>query len=580
MKVNEIKSELQEFVKGDLNAILFNGAWGIGKTYNVKQFLSDKKFRKKNKFKYHYISLFGKKSLDEVNTELYNMIHKRKRQVLTAISSVVKLINVGVSLQTGIKIYENVEAHGELKVSKENFSFKENNDIKRIKKKHLIIIDDFERKSETILNDDFLGYINSLILQGFKVVVLADLNNEYGKEKHKYNLVRNEKTSYKISKVNWGEDILGEYREKVFDKIYEISETPKNVKLELLSKNKEYIEDYVLDEFKDNLRLVIKTNNLFNQIKNIIDKNNYKNIDLKLIFKCCTYVIVEEFTHKYTNDMKKKIKNDANKIFFDTSTRGAIYSYNYSKENEPDFKNYLECVLEFYYNNSYKKLDDMFNDLKRKENISMSCFYLSDEEKIDLINKQQKYILSLENVNEDQKNKIDTFINDWFSYAGYLNFNLDKDKLFKKLHELNVDIDITFSNSKKLIDFYNEYKEYRENRVIDEYIIRLKSDNLNEVIDSVKALKNNYYLFSDKSKQKLIKGFKTNNFYLSKINGSITYEEWHLAHKICRLVSECMVDLKKDLCNYLKLISKKFKNDKSCEERVKTLIKQYNLNNQ
>ena len=61
MKVNEIKKELQNFIDSDLNAILFNGAWGIGKTYNTKEFLADKKFMKEKNYKYLYVSLFGKK---------------------------------------------------------------------------------------------------------------------------------------------------------------------------------------------------------------------------------------------------------------------------------------------------------------------------------------------------------------------------------------------------------------------------------------------------------------------------------------------------------------------------------------
>lgn len=582
MKVNEIKKELQNLIDSDLNAILFNGAWGIGKTYNTKEFLADKKFMKEKNYKYLYVSLFGKKSLDEVNTELYNMLNKTRNRVLNVISSVVKLINVGVSLQTGIKFKDNNELQGELKLSNNEFEIEKNNDkgIKKPKKNYLIIIDDFERKSETILNDDFLGYVNSLILQGFKVVVLADLNNKYGMEKHKYNIIKDEKTSYKISKVNWGEDVLGEYKEKVFDKTYELVETPKEIKIELLGSNKDFVDDYLLDEFGNNLRLVIKTNSLFNQIREYIKEKKYQNADLNLIFKCCVYVAIEEFTNKYTKELNDKIKDSESRIFYDNSIHGSIYDYNrkHVKIDEPSFSVYLDSVIDSNYKKSYDKLDDILDVSKSKESIYKSCFFLSDKGKIDLIKKQQKYILSLKVADDDIKNRVNSFINDWFAYAPYLKFNLDNEALFKKLAELDIEIDMGLNNTKDFIEFDVKYKEYKQNFIIQEIFKNLKSKNIDKIYSNMSRLSEMYYPLIGDSKKIILKEFKENGFYINKINGTITYEDWKLTHLICRFISEQAKELKVDLCNRLKELKKQYKDDKSCTNRVNVLINQYGLN--
>ena len=167
MRTENIKNVANRLIESDEKAILISGPWGIGKTYEIKEFIKSKKEdTKSKKIKIAYSSLFGKNSIDEVNTELYQLFHPAKK-VLNTITNVAKLINVGVGFSCGINLSvddESVKINQNLKTNKKTTS--------------LIILDDFERKSDKITAEELLGFINGLINQGFKVIVLADLDTK------------------------------------------------------------------------------------------------------------------------------------------------------------------------------------------------------------------------------------------------------------------------------------------------------------------------------------------------------------------------------------------------------------------
>ena len=580
MKVNEIYNELDNFLNSDLSAILFDGDWGIGKTYQAKLFLNDKKIKKKHKkWKFYYISLFGKKSLDEVNTELYNLINKKKNQVLTIISCAVKLININAKINYDLKLSDNLKVSAEAKIDSNSISLNKSNN--KLKKKYLVVIDDFERKSDLISNDDLLGYINNLILQGFKVVVLADLKCKYGKLKNKYNLEIDEKT-YVVSKVNWGEDMLGKYKEKVFHKIYTIDETPEDIMLEILGNNKGYIEEDGLKEFNKNLRLLIKTNRLFNILKNYINNKKYKNVDLKILFRCCMYITIESFTHKYTNDLNNSIKDKANLMFFDNSVIGSITFYNKNKfgipQNsiEPNFNRYLHCVYLVNDKNNISFIDDFFGDNKNNKVLFESCFYLSDKNKIKAAKKRFDYILGMPNKNKYSYSLINQFLNEWCSYYDYLDLSfIDEDRLFNKLKELQFKFNLIGENNNKFKLLAKKYEDYCKERENFDIVQELNQSNKKNIGSIIAKISKNFDTYNDDTKKAILKLLKSNNFYLTNITNDITEDSWQLNHLICQVVVNNIKECKDDLYNYLIKLKEENINDKSCNQRVELLVKQY-----
>ena len=185
MKIEKLNEVLKNFQENSDRTILIDGPWGCGKTHCILDFLKEEKKNKKskNKSSITYLSLFGKTSVDEIHLELYRNFHKAKH-----ISK--KIINVlpkvsGLFGEAG-KAIENLEYT--LKTDR-------NSKINDGKKRRIIILDDFERLDfNKIPFREILGYINSLIMQQLKVIIICN-----GDEivKNDYEIIENLNIFYK-----------------------------------------------------------------------------------------------------------------------------------------------------------------------------------------------------------------------------------------------------------------------------------------------------------------------------------------------------------------------------------------------
>ena len=259
MKVKDIEKVIENLISNNqLSAILLDGQWGIGKTYTVMEYLKTRK-----DCKVGYTSLFGKNSIDEINTELYRELHPRQK-VLETISHVVSLVGTSVSIG-GVGINLNGIQVGQNKTIKSTTP----------KYKIIIVLDDFERSEKLDVNS-LMGYFNALMLQGVKIVVLSNFGGRL-------------------------DERLGEYREKVFDRIYTISETQMEVAKKLVSQELELNKKH-LNLAEQNLRILIKANALFGQVKHYLEEKSIQDIDLNQLFICCLYVVVETLTNNITKE--------------------------------------------------------------------------------------------------------------------------------------------------------------------------------------------------------------------------------------------------------------------------------------
>ncbi len=237
MKTNQIQSAIEAMFNetNHITAILIDGQWGVGKTYATLDVL-----RKTKSCRYAYSSFFGKTSIDELNTELYRQLNKSDK-ILNTVSSIVSLIGASVSF-SGVGINLN------------GTTFNKSHKIKKSKKyTTLVVLDDLERMDENkITQNALLGYINQLSLQGIKVLALSNLGDKLGNH-------------------------LGEFKEKVFDRIFKITDTPLEIAKSLVDKNAD-IDLKCLDLVSNNLRMFIKADSLYQQIKKhlqdkLIDNN-------------------------------------------------------------------------------------------------------------------------------------------------------------------------------------------------------------------------------------------------------------------------------------------------------------------
>jgi hypothetical protein len=175
---NHIENYLDYYLKirSPKFAVAITGDWGAGKTFFIKNYFNEWSSRDANR-KYHYITLNGLSSFDDIDSELFASMHPiLSNKKLQMGGRVVKGLMKGV-----LKI--DLDESGNA-TAKPSIDFK----IKDIEnasnpKNNVYIFDDLERCK--LSPEETLGYINYIVEhQGCSVVVIAEMNkfNNYGNE--------------------------------------------------------------------------------------------------------------------------------------------------------------------------------------------------------------------------------------------------------------------------------------------------------------------------------------------------------------------------------------------------------------
>lgn len=148
--------------------VMLDGPWGIGKTYLVKKFLKHK--FGDDKQQYTYISLFGLKSLSEIDDALYAAAHP----LLAS-----KGVKVAGKLAKALLKFNDVEIDYDFDIK----------DFLAKRSTNVFIFDDLERAEMD--TNEVLGYINEFVEHdGCKVIIIANQNEfegdaEYARRKEK-----------------------------------------------------------------------------------------------------------------------------------------------------------------------------------------------------------------------------------------------------------------------------------------------------------------------------------------------------------------------------------------------------------
>ena len=148
--------------------VMLDGPWGIGKTYLVKKFLGDR--FGDDKQKYTYISLFGLKSLSEIDEALYAAAHP----ILTS-----KGMKIAGKLTKALLKFKDIEIESDFDIK----------DFLAKKSTNIFIFDDLERTEMD--TNEVLGYINEFVEHdGCKVIIIANQaefegDKEYARRKEK-----------------------------------------------------------------------------------------------------------------------------------------------------------------------------------------------------------------------------------------------------------------------------------------------------------------------------------------------------------------------------------------------------------
>lgn len=163
---------IDQYLKIDTSyAVIINGPYGIGKTYYFKNVLGPainkinlpKDNRKQ--FSAIHISLFGLKSLEEIQTEIFVSLHPiLKNKGLKLAAGVCKSIIRGIAQIYKLGELDKYIADGEIKAGK----FLTYDEL-------VICFDDIDRKSDSLNLKDVFGFINSIVENlGAKVLIIAN----------------------------------------------------------------------------------------------------------------------------------------------------------------------------------------------------------------------------------------------------------------------------------------------------------------------------------------------------------------------------------------------------------------------
>lgn len=546
MKLSQTHKIVDEFIKDEtMSAILIDGAWGIGKTHTLLSYI----VKNKKKKKFAYVSLFGKEDLDEINTDLYYQIYPSRR-ILNVVSHVIKLAEAGISTSCGF----NVNLGG--------YEFNLKKKIKKKKKKQIVVIfDDLERRSENINDDNLIGYFNELLLQGIKIIILSNLNNANSEK-------------------------LGVYKEKVFDRIYKISETEDEIVSNILGSNYNLINKEILNMLDNNLRMIRKTNSLYTQVmKHLNDKKVEHSINNEL-FVICACVVKETLTEMITKEYKDTASEESKKYFpyysLSQFRRMAIDKLFRTKFGTPidGFSSLIDGVFLFFEENDFSILDACFAiDQDNEEQLfKTSIFYMSDDNKIKTIKKQYKYILTLDKLNDGEQNVVESAIREWFSYGDYLDFSfINEEKLFQSIFKLNLELDTFMCGNESFKKFKERYllveKKLQEKKIKDQ----LNTSNRADLYNHLKNLKHSFSGYSKEVQDTIGKHLVSQKFYITSIHGDMDGFEWKLTHLICDFIGNYARGLVDKLYKYLKSYKQKYPDDLSLQNRIDGLISQYKL---
>lgn len=567
MVVSKIKEVLNKFLSSEDRVILINGPWGCGKTYSIKEFLEENSENKK--IKIAYVSLFGKSSVDEIHTEIYNKYHPVKKWGAAIVGVIPKITAVVPNEKAGTigNIIESINCVLKIKADKKAKK-------KQIKNEtNLIIFDDFERMNfENISTVDFLGYLNSLVLQNFKIVVV-------GNEKE---LLENKNIieAYK------------DFKEKIFDSEYRISATNREIIDMFFSDKLELLQNYVVDEFNNNLRTAKKVNSFYNKVIDLLKGYNEEYMAIQseqTILYCCALVIagtnnqysecrpVEVKENNYVLDLIAYKSKDSNvqqiaeEVYWHLNKRDTIYTE----------IQVIIALLRLYYFNDEEQLFELFASRKQRivSPLLNSAFYLSDSGKRELFEKQYKAIL---NGDEVLSGKLKNTISNMYMYEQFSNIKTKEDILISGIisnyetYKEDISSIITYPE-KDLKEFKIKLeiaeKDYIINCLINDLRTAWENKNYLQINDCFVALRHNE-VFKDKNKlcDKIFNVIKDYNFFIDDLYGDIDEPIWGTAHGVCRLAKT--FGFQKQVIEYIESLD--CEGDCSAEYRYSILRKTLN----
>lgn len=548
MKADNIKTIIEKIDDLPYRAILFDGVWGIGKTYAIDEALKEND----NVCK---ISMFGLNDARQIYHEaLFQLVLKG------CISG--KIGEIANSFLEGLsKISEKVgkvkDVVQDIAEEKELFVLAS----KQFSTYHIIVIDDLERMSDNLSLEEVLGIIEELKKCSFvKIVIIANIQEIRPDSK----------------------EVFDKYNEKVIDRIYHITERSENVAWGKLNIHAGFITEFLNIHKVKNLRTLEKAQNFYDDVKLYFENigDEYFLAEVRLI---CYAIVVESTDNLYYKELDENERNSTKKIF-DALGNNLDHRILRYLSGIKSSSNLVNMILKYYQNEISINVDELNTEYKMYLQTGYKPnYYKTDEEIKSVLPNLREVMKNAQNIGEVNKFADEYMV--WSDivkeeneiilqeYRNILQSLLKEIVLEGKEEILSYTHDLFHLSSEKIKKIYDEECENVREFVIDTYIEYLqKSTHGKRAYDYSYKLKSYFEsrFYKNIIKEKIEGLYNRNSFPVDDMND----ERYHTCYNIMYVLYH--VDEKKfsHYCDELKQVC-----DNMSVHRIEVLVKELTSNN-
>jgi len=544
--------------------VLFDGPWGIGKTKHIL----DSIIGKENTY---YISLFGKKDINTFYQELYYLLLSESEVKVRKVLKHLNKINFSkFGLSMSIPLMSDILAN----IQKQ---LKGKSDI-------TIIVDDLERKSDSLEIKEVFGFVDSIAKnKDIKVVLVASSGNFSDKEKRMFE----------------------DYLEKSVDRKYKITAYSEEAPQLIMGEEVWLAIKKLTQNFElKNLRTLEKVDLFIREVIQEIPENYFNNKVTKSdLYKICFSVVVFVVNHNKKMILLPDDTSENTKILYEpyrSEEKFPEYIWHYILERKLEnsmMQSFIPLILDWFEtgDSAPSKFEEVYNQVNTYKETVYPLF-MSDKEIVEEINEFSNFIHTI-----DENISIKNFMQRLDELATIaektnLDFNYTVDEVVDWLIN-NTDSSNYYNNTyldilpRRESVFINDVIEKLKKKSIISYsglIISKMSENINKhsFTDNELNTVRDFKIFYDKLrnnkeivlKEKLVHEMKNNNWFLPLPLGKITDSHWSYCHAIFRCIEHIGYEEGNTLIKEANIyFEEKIENstDEIFKYRIKSLVGQY-----
>ena len=457
MRADCIYDIIKKFGCFSYDCILFDGPWGIGKTYAIDKALEEQE-------NVCSISMFGLQNSQQIYHEVlcqFVLKNNKAGKIAGAATEVLDGIsNIWKSVSSVKEVLQSIAREKELFLLLS----------KGFDSLHIIVIDDLERVSDRINIEEVFGIVEELKkCNNVKIILVANIDElqENNKEIFKKD---NYEMYYKLD------------NEKVIDRIYHITEKPEKINWGEIGIHAGFMQEFLSVHKVKNLRTLKKAQRFYDDVYilvNQIDNQQFKD-EIRLI---CFAIVVESTDNLYYKQNDNE--DDSNKKIFNELHNELLYRILLYLQEVRSSRNLVNILLEYYNNQIVLSTSDIMLEYKiflqagNKPN-----YFKTDDEIRRILPKIEDDIVKATTIGELNRNADEYEM--WSETIGEDNASmLDKYReivrnlLWNEVKKENEDIlgysyDLWHLEAEKVKEIYEEERNAVRKMVIQHYVDYLK----------------------------------------------------------------------------------------------------------